>query len=107
MGDGYALVIAEPVIIPSDELTKIAFSNAQSEDPNAKIVFKERRTVNGQDLWFMKMESEVSKVPLTVLGYYLSNDAGTVQVVTLTRRTLIGEYEEDFMEFLNGLSVSK
>jgi hypothetical protein len=107
MGDACAIVIAEPVIIPPDELTKIALSNAQSEDPNAKVVFKERRTVNGQDVWFMKMESEVSKVPLTFLGYYLSNDAGTVQLVTFSNRTMIGKYEKDFMEFLNGLSGSE
>jgi hypothetical protein len=39
--------------------------------------------------------------------YLYSNTAGMVQVTTFTRKTAFGEYEKDFMDFLNGLRISE
>jgi hypothetical protein len=104
-GDGYAMVIAERITVPTDSLPDIAFSNAHSADPNAKIIFKETRLVNGSEVWFLKMDAEYNKIPFVYYGYYYSGNGGTVQVITYTAKSLLAEYDRDFMEFLNGLAV--
>jgi len=106
-GDAYAMVIVERIPIPIDSLPDIVLSNLQSADPNATIVFKQKRRVNGTDVWFMKSDAEVNKVPFFYCGYYYGGKGGTVQVVTVTGKTLFSEFEKDFMDFLNGLRISE
>ena len=62
-GDGYAMVVAERIPTSIDSLPDIVLSNLQLEDPNATIVFKEKRRVNGTDVWFLKIE-QVNRIPL-------------------------------------------
>lgn len=106
-GDGYAMVIAERISAPIDSLPDIVLSTIQSKDPNAAIVFKEKRKVNGTDVWFMKLETELNGIPLVYCGYYYGGKGGTVQVVAFTGKSLFSEFEKDFMDFLNGLSISE
>jgi hypothetical protein len=105
-GDGYAMVIVERIPTPIDSLPDIVLSNIHSADPNATIVFKEKRTVNGTDVWFLKMDAEVKTVPFIYCGYYYGGKGVTVQVVTFTAKTLFSEFEKDFLDFLNGLWIS-
>ena len=104
-GDGYAMVIAERIGIPLDSLPEIALSNAKEVDPNAHITFREKRVVNGVEVWFLKLDAETSGIPITYYGYYYGGKSGTVQVLTYTGRNLVPEYEKDFMDFLNGFRV--
>jgi hypothetical protein len=106
-GDGFALVIAERLEVPLDLLPDWVLANAQAKDPNARIVFKEKRHVHGVDVWFIKMEAEANGIPFVYLNYDYGGKAGTVQVMTYTGRKLFGEFEKDFLDFLNGLSVSE
>ena len=106
-GDGYAKVKSERLAPPFDFLPNVVLSNLQSGDPNARITVKERRTVNGADVWFLKSDSEVNRIPMVLCGYYYSGKSGTIQVVTMTGKSLFGEFEKDFMDFLNGLSISE
>jgi TonB family protein len=105
-GGAYAMIIAERIEVPVDTLANIALTNAQSLDPNAKIVFREKRKVNGVEVWLLKIEAESSGIPFAYCGYYFGGKSGTVQVITYTGKNLLGEYEKDFMEFLNGLQIS-
>ena len=105
-GDGYALVIAERIGMSHDALADAAVSNVKEVDPNVKVVSKEKRTVNGVELWFMKMSANVNGIPILYYGYYYGGESGGVQVVVYTGPNLAAEYEQDFMEFLNGLNVS-
>jgi hypothetical protein len=105
-GDGYAMVIAERIGIPTDSLPDIALSNARESDPNARITFRDKRTVNGVEVWFLKLEAMSSGVPLTYYGYYYGGKSGTIQILTYTGTNLVKEYEKDFMEFLNGFRVT-
>jgi hypothetical protein len=106
-GDGYALVTFERWPIPTDSLADIALSKLKSVDPSAKIVFKEKRRVSGVDVWFLKLDAIVSNVPVIYYGYYYGGKSGTVQVLTYTAKTLVAEYDKEFMGFLNGLVVSE
>ena len=40
-------------------------------------------------------------------GYFYAGENGTVQVVTYTAKTLLPEYEKEFMDLLDGFVVSK
>jgi hypothetical protein len=70
-------------------------------------MFKEKRRVNGVDVWFLRMDAELNKIPVVLCGYYYSGKSGTVQVVTFTGKSLFSQFEKDFMEFLNGLWISE
>ncbi len=102
-GDGYGLLITERVPIPLESFPQIALENAKKADPNAKITFQEKRTVNGLEVWFLKMEAVVKGIPLSYRGYYYSGSKGAVQLLTFTSAGLMAEYENDFMALLNGL----
>ena len=105
-GDAYALIIAERIAVDPDALPEIAIHNARKADPDAHITLKEKRTVNGVDVCFLKFEAVVSGVPLTYYGYYYAGGAGTIQILTYTGQSLVQEYEADMLEFLNGFHVN-
>lgn len=105
-GDGYAMVIAERVEIPVDQLKRIALSNARDASTDARIVEEERRTVNGANVLMLRLEGTMHGIKFTFLGYYYGGPAGTVQVITYTGQNLFGEYRSDFEDFLNGFEVA-
>jgi hypothetical protein len=82
-------------------------ANAQSADPKARIVFRQQRRINGVDVRFLKIEADVNAVPMVYWGCFYGGEYGTVQVVTYTAKSRLPEYEKEFMDFLNGFSVSK
>lgn len=104
-GSAFAFVIAEPVIVALDALPGIALSHARASDPTARIVLREKRVVNGIEVWCLKMEFKTNAIPFEYYGYYFGGKAGTVQIVTCTRQSLAREYESDFQEFLNGFRL--
>ena len=106
-GDAHALVIAEPVAVPPDVISDIALANAQSADPNAKVIFRDKRRINGAAVYFLKIEANVDTVPMVYWGYFYAGENGTVQVVMSTTKTLLPQYQKDFLDFLNGFTVSK
>jgi len=104
-GSAFAFVIAEPVIVALDALPGIALSHVRASDPGAKVVLREKRIVNGIEVWCLKMEFKTNAIPFEYYGYYFGGKAGTVQIVTCTRQNLAREYENDFQEFLNGFRL--
>ena len=106
-GEGHALVIAERIAVPRGSVEDVALANAQSVDPNAKVVFRQQRRVNGVDVRFLKIEADVNAVPMIYWGCFYGGEYGTVQVVAYTARTLLPEYEKEFMDLLSGFMVSK
>jgi hypothetical protein len=105
-GDGYALVVAERLTVPIDSLPDIALANAKEAAPDASITFREKRTIAGVEVWFLKLSVTASGVPLSYYGYYYSGKAGTIQILTYTGPNLVAEYEKDFLEFLNGFRIA-
>jgi hypothetical protein len=102
--DAYGVVISEHIPIPMESLPDFVLANAQSVDPNAKIVLQEKHTVNGLDVWFVKIRAEASGVTFIYYDCLYSNDLGTVQLVLYTSEALFKEFERDFVAFFNGLS---
>jgi hypothetical protein len=99
--------MGERLPMPFESLPDIVLSNVRSEDPNATMTLKQKRRVNGVEVWFLKMDAELNGIPLTLCGYYYSGKSGTVQVVMFTGKNLFSEFAEDFMGFLNGLWISE
>ena len=101
--DLYAMAITERVGIPLDMMGDIALENAREVAPNIRVIKEEYRIVNGLKVLFLQMSGSMSGFDVTYLGYYYSNENGTVQLVTFTATTLLEEYMPECEKFLNGL----
>jgi hypothetical protein len=104
---GHALVIVERTAVPLDAVEDVALSNAQAVDPHARVVFRNRNWVNGVAFRFLKIEATVGTIPMDYWGYFYVGEGCTVQVITYTEKSQLPEHERGFMDFLNGLTVSR
>lgn len=103
--DLYGMYITEKLQIPIESLKRVAYDNAAAAAPDVTIVDEEYRTVNGAQLLKMRMEGTIDGIKFAYLGYYYSNETGTVQLVLYTGANLMDVYENDAIDFLNGLST--
>lgn len=103
--DLYAMFISEGVSIPLTTLRNIALENGKMVAPDLRIDREEYRTVNGLQVLMLQMSGTMQGIEFTYLGYYYSNDAGTVQLVCYTAQNLIDAYRKDAEALLNGLVV--
>ena len=99
----YALAITEEVELGIEGLALAGYNNAKSAAPDARILKKEYRIVNGNKVIYMEMEGTMSGVKFTYLGYYYSNSSGSTQLITYTGSNLVKKYKSEILEFLNGL----
>jgi hypothetical protein len=104
-GDGYAMVMTERILIPTENLREVALENMKNAGGTVESMKEERRMVNGVPVLMLQIDLKLKGVPFTYLGYYYGGPKATIQVVTYTGRNLFGEYRKDFEELLNGLQV--
>lgn len=104
-GSGYALIIPERISFPSANLKEIILQVIRQAAPDAKIISEEMKIVNEQKILSMKTEGTINGVPVTYYGYYYTGEAGSLQVVTYTPKSLFKEFEQEFTEFLNGTEI--
>lgn len=105
--DLYGMAITEGIEISLESLTDLALVNAQNADPNARVVKKEYRNVNGNKVIYMEMNAVIQSIDFTYLGYYYSDASGSTQLLTYTATNLIKKYKSDINELLNGLVTQK
>jgi hypothetical protein len=105
-GQGFAVVIAEHAVIPTDNIADVAFANIRKQDPNARMTLKQKRRVGGVDVWFQTVDATIKGTPITYMGYYYGGQGGTVQVLTYTATSVMNDYGPDLIEFLNGFRMS-
>jgi hypothetical protein len=106
-GEGFALIIAEGLQVPLDSLPDIVLTNAQHASADAKIIFREKKVVNGVEVWHLKTQATLKGIPFTYDGYYYGGKAGTLQLITYTGTSLFDQYEKDFSELLSGLHIKE
>ena len=106
-GDLYGMAITEQIKIDIEELVDIAFENAKEVAPDAKVVKKEYRTVNGVKVIYMELTGTIQSVKFKYLGYYYSDSSGSTQYLTYTGEDLVHKYKSDIDDFLNGFSVNQ
>lgn len=100
--DLYAMLIAEKIPIPIETLKGIAIENAKNAASDIKVIKEEYRTVNGIQVFMMRMSGTIQGMRFTYYGYYYSNSNGTIQLVTYTSENLFNDYLIDIELFLNG-----
>jgi len=101
--DLYGMAITEGVQIGIEALADVALVNARSADPDAAVVKREYRVVNGRKLIFQELAGTIQSIPFTYLGYYYSDASGSTQFITYTGSNLVDKYRPEITEFLNGL----
>lgn len=106
-GDGYGHIISERISMPLDTLKNAAVNRAKSVAPDLKVDSPEYRTVNGVKVMVIKMGGTIQGIPFVYYGYYWSGKAGTLQAVMFTGENLFSQYFPDFVEFLNGVVITK
>ena len=104
-GDVYAMAIIEEVEIPLETLSSIALETLIEASPNARIINKEYRNVNGLEVLFMRMDGTIEGIDFSYFGYYFSNKSGTIQLITYSSKNVIDKYKNQCEEFLNGITT--
>ncbi len=101
--DLYGMALTEEIEIPVESLVEIALANARNAAPDARIVMKEYRVVNGRKVLYMEINGKIMGIDFTYFGYYYSNQSGTTQFITYTATKTVDKYKSEAIEFLNGL----
>lgn len=104
-GNAYIMAITEKIEIPLESLKKISYTTLSESAPDSKIEKSEYRTVNGLKVLHLKMTGTMEGIKFVYYGYYFSNEKGTTQLVCYTSKSLFNEYQNDFDDFLNGLTA--
>lgn len=102
--DLYGMAISEQIEIDVNELTNIAFENAKVAAPNAEIVKKEYRVVNGHKVIYMEIIGTIQSIQFKYFGYYYSDATGSTQYLAYTGANLEKKYKKEINNFLNGFS---
>jgi hypothetical protein len=97
------MFITEKIEIPLTELKNIALGNAKAAAPDIKLIKEEYRMVNGIKMLHLQMDGTIQGIKFTYLGYYYSNESGTVQLLTYSSQKLMKENSGLCEELLNGL----
>lgn len=103
--DLYAMLITEKIGIPLENMPAIALGNAKEAAPDARIVKKEYRTVNGNKVLMLRMDGTTQGIEFSYYGYYYSGDKGTVQFITYTAKSMLESLIPEIEALLNGLDV--
>lgn len=101
--NAWGMLISEDVSIDLEQLGQVAYSNAKAVSDSIEKVTEEYRTVNGNKVLFLEIESVVQGVALTYLNYYYSNESGSTQFLTWTYAKDMDEQRDLCFKLLNGL----
>lgn len=99
----YALMISEEVEVPLLSLRDIALENAKAATTKFKLAEQELREVNGREVVMLQMNGVVQNLNISYLGYYYTNENGSVQLLTYCSSNLFKKRRAEMEEFLNGL----
>lgn len=107
-GAGFGFVVSEPVGgIPTDAMEEAILVNARRMDPDASLVRKELRQVNGRQILYLEYKATVNKIPLYLWNYAFGGEKSNLQVICTTVQSSAAGRAADCIEMLNGLQVSE
>ena len=104
-GDAYAMLIIEELMVPTTSLKAVALANAKEAASDAQITFEGTTNLDGKEVLVMKIDGTIKEIPFRYFGYYYGGKNGTLQALTYTGQSLFQKYEQDFIEFLNGVVI--
>ncbi len=106
-GSGYAMVIFDRTPISLDSLKKQVLTNMSAVVSKVEIISEKKIRLNGHQIMVLKINSIIEETPFSYFNYYASGNWGTIQFVTYTATALMTDYETDFSDLLNGLTINK
>jgi hypothetical protein len=110
-GHGLAEVGVVRLTVPNEFVPVWVLASYKASYPKAKLLTAEKRTVNGTEVWFVKMETgrrrETTGDHEILWGYYYCDKGGTIEAEIFGDKAFFNEYEKDLMAFLNGLGISE
>ncbi len=106
-GDVMALVTTDRINMPFPALRKQVVDTVRREDKEARVLEEEKRTVNGSEVLFLRVNAKPKGVPFTFLYYLYSGDTGTIVLSTWTGQDLFKAYRSEMETLLNGLEIVK
>ena len=105
----YGMVIAEKLYFPIGGLKRIVLENAQSESPDAKIIFEGEKKVNGVDVLALIIDVPMPAYEVNFKFYYYlysKRGVGSLQVMCYTLDEAFEELKGDMEDYLNGFVLT-
>ena len=93
------MIIDETIEMPLEALKNAALENTKKAAADAQITFEEKRTINNNEVLYIKMKGTVQSKPFTYSGYYYAGKGETIQLITYTAQDLHDKFEYDFIDF--------
>ncbi|MDH5433973.1 MAG: hypothetical protein OEY19_08500 [Gammaproteobacteria bacterium] len=103
--DLFGMTIAEEVEMSLETLADIALTNAKNVAPNARVVKKEYRNVNGVKVLYMELTGTIDGINFKYFGYYHTDESGSTQFLAYTAENIAPKYEKEIQDFLNGFTL--
>jgi len=107
--DGYCLVVAERISVPMENLPDVIKTSKKNISGVTNMSFEkeEYRIVNGVKVLYLKFYATAQGINFVYVGYFVSDDTGTYQVMCYTSKNLFAQYEKEFKDLMNGLVILK
>jgi len=100
---GYGVLIFDGLPVPLESLKDILIMNANSIDPNARIIDVTSCTVNNSNGELVTYVASYSGLEFIFYTYITTNDNGTIQFTFYTLSTKFEELKPSFQEAISGL----
>src|SRR5258708_4975176 len=100
---GYVIMVTEKTPIDLQNMPNIALINAEHASADAKIRSVEYRMVNNKKMLCLQIKGTIQGIKFAYLGYYYSNENGTIQLLSYTTQKLFESSKKGLESFLNGL----
>lgn len=104
-GGAYAMMLTEKAVLDLESLSVAALNNAKAAAPDARIVSKEMREVNGVKMICLRLDGTIDGTKFSYYGYYYTSKKGTVQLITYALSEVFYKYTSEMEELLNGLVI--
>lgn len=101
-GEGFAMMITEKTQIDLENMRQIALLNAQKASVDATVTSAEYRMVNDKKVLCLEIKGTIQGIKFVYLGYYFSNENGTIQLVSYTNQKLYAESRKELESLING-----
>jgi hypothetical protein len=72
---------------------------------DARIVRQEYRMVNNKKVLCLELHGTIQDIKFVFMGYYYTNENGTLQLVGYTSEKLFEQDKKQLEELLNGFTV--
>jgi hypothetical protein len=103
----YATVMTDTVQIPYSEIIHTEMNEISAVAPNARVITKEFRKVNGLRVLCLFLNGTVNGKEISFYGYYYSDPEGTVQFLAYTSEKQMRHDQKSCKRLLNGIVTTK